>query len=434
MKFAAPLAAAALALAVTSAPGVEWKHRTDSSSRQFTIYCEDTALRQRVAGFAEEVKTRLSQLLGEQRDGTRWHTPIIITLERATTAHIGAPPVEVRPVQSDFGFKVEIPVRIGADPASVHLEKQIVRALLLGYAYGSGGLQRGDAFVEAPWWVIEGALQIFRRRDLGVDTALFKRLVASGQVPPIADFLPGKPADLGPAALAMDQACAMALVELLVEQPGGRDSLARLIREWPHGNREPVTALTSAFPTLADEKSLQRWWTVSLARLAASDRHEGLTVPETDRELTAQTSLTLVVDGKGTRRTFQLSDYREFEKIKSAREVLLARQTALIALSTRANALLRPVIMEYEQIVGLLARRKARGLDARIAQADALRRATLQRLSQIDDYLNWYEATQLGVRSDTFDSFLKTAAEIAEQEQRGSDQIKRYLDQLEGEL
>lgn len=430
MKFAA----AALALAVTCAWGADVTQRSDSSSGQFTVWCSDTPVRQRIASFAEEVKSQLVQLLGEERNGVRWRTPIVITVERASTAQRLAPPVEVRPVQSDFGFRIEINVRVGDDPAAVYLEKQIVRALLIGYAYGPRGLERGMTFVEAPWWVIEGALQLFHRRDLGVDTALFKRLIAGGQLPPIAEFLPGKPDDLGPAALAMDHACAMALVELLVEQPGGRDSLARLIREWPRGNREPVTALTGAFPTLASEKSLQRWWTLSLARLAASDRYEGLSLAETDFQLSANTSITLPISRDGRRRTFRLTEYREFLKLKGSREALLARQTALVALNTRANTLLHPVIAEYEAIVALLARDKTRGLDARLAQAATDRRNALQRLAQIEDYLNWFEATQLGVRSDAFRGFLQTAAEIAEREQRGSDQITQYLDQLEREL
>jgi hypothetical protein len=430
----AVLIAVAGFLAVGSVKAVDPRQRSDSSSRQFTIYCEDVALRQRVASFAEEVKSDLAQLLAEDRDGTRWRTPIIITLERATTLQRETPPVVVRPVQSAFGFRIEINVRIGEDPAAVHLQKQIVRALLLGYSYGTGGLGRGDHFVEAPWWVVEGALQIFRRRDLGVDSGLFKRLVSTGQLPPIEDFLVEKPAELGPAALAMDSSCAMALVELLLEQPGGRDSLARLLREWPHGNREPVTALTSAFPALITGQTIQRWWTLSLARLAASDRHEGLTLEETNRELTAQIRLTVTTSKSGERRTFRLEDYREFIKLPASREVLRARQTALVALSARANALFRPVIAEYEQIVMLLSRGKSRGVDQRLAKAESYRQEVLRRLAQIEDYMNWFEATQLGIRSDAFDSYLKTAAEIAEQENRASDQITRYLDQLEREL
>jgi len=434
VKPAGWLALAAVASLATPARAVEAKHRSESATRQFTIYCEDTPLRQRVSSFAEEVKTQLLQLFSEERDGRAWKTPILITLDRATTLQSKAPPVTLHAVQSDFGFKIEITVRIGRDPAEVHLEKQIVRALLLGYAYGGRGLQRGRTFEEAPWWVIEGALEIFHRREQGIDTALFKRLLASGQLPSIEEFLPGKPADLGPAALALDRALAMALVEFLVEQPGGRAGLASLVRAWPHGARDPVASLLTAFPALASGQTIQRWWTLSLARLAASDRHEGLSIEDTNRELIALLDLTLPVEREGQRRTYPLRDYRAYLKNPASRPALLGRQAALVALSVRANALLRPAVREYEQIVGLLARGKARGMDPRFAQAEAFRQEALVRRAQIDDYLNWFEATQLGVRSHAFDSYLKTAAEIAEQEQRASDQITRYLDQLEKDL
>jgi hypothetical protein len=428
------IAIALLVSLTMPARAVDLRHRSDSSSRQFTIYCEDIALRQRVATFAEEVKADLAQLLAADRSGDRWKTPIVITLARAGTLDAGGPSVALRPLQSDFGFKIEIHVQIGDDPAAVFLQKQILRALLLGYSYGSAGIRRDESFVEAPWWVIEGALQIFQRRELGMDATLFKQLLAAGQLPPIADFLAGKPAELGPAALATDRACALALIELLVEQPGGRDGLSRLIRDWPRSPRDPIAALAAAFPQLGGASGLQRWWTLSLARLAAADRHEGLSIGETDRELTALIRLTLTLDKSGQRRGYRLEEYRDFLKHRASRDALLARQSALVALSARANALFRPVIAEYEQIVTLLARGKTRGLEKRIAAAEALRAAVVQRLSDIEDYLNWFEATQLGARSDTFDSYLQTAQEVAARERRSTEAITRYLDQIEGEL
>ena len=227
----------------------------------------------------------------------------------------------------------------------------------------------------------------------------------------------------------------MALVELLVEQPGGRDSLARLLREWPRGNGEPLAALTSAFPALVTNgQTLQKWWTLSLARVTATDRHEGLGVAETDRELLTQTRLVLATGKPGEHRGFHLEDFREFLPLPASRAALLARHTALVALSTRAHALLRPIVAEYEQIVALLARGKTNGLPERLAQAAADRTATLRRLAAIEDYLNWFEGTQMGQRSDAFDSYLKTANEISEQDRHASEPISRYLDQIESEL
>ena len=59
----------------------------------------------------------------------------------------------------------------------------------------------------------------------------------------------------------------------------------------------------------------------------------------------------------------------------------------------------------------------------------ALRRAT-----DIADYMNWFEATQMKTRSGAFDNYLKTAAEISEQERKQKGLVGRYLDEIEKQL
>jgi hypothetical protein len=58
----------------------------------------------------------------------------------------------------------------------------------------------------------------------------------------------------------------------------------------------------------------------------------------------------------------------------------------------------------------------------------------LRRCSDIADYLNWFEATQMGSRSNTFDNYLKTANEISEQDRKQKSPIARYLDEFELEF
>ena len=63
---------AALAAAVrTEAAPPETGTRSVSRSRQFVIFCPDAALRGRVAGLVEEIKSDVLELLGEhgQEDG-----------------------------------------------------------------------------------------------------------------------------------------------------------------------------------------------------------------------------------------------------------------------------------------------------------------------------------------------------------------------------
>ena len=429
MSWRALAVVAALLLATGLAGAVDPRQHSDL--KQFSVYCDDVRLRMRVVSFAGEVRREVMALLGE---GEGWKAPIVIVIERATAARPGEPAAKVRLVESLPGFKVEIDVRIGDDPAAVNLQKQIVRAVLLEYAYRESGVKGGTAFRESPWWVIEGAIQLARQRETGTNSDLFKRLIETNKLPPLADFLADNPDELGATARAMDQALAASLLQLLTSQPNGRTGLARLVREWPRSNGDPVALLRKHFPALAsDEATLQKWWTLNLARFAAADRYRGLSVDETEKELAPLLAIE-IPDGKGgEKKTFAADDFAQYLKLPASRAVLAERHTLIVALSARANALYRPVLVDYEQTFALLAHGKTGGVRERLARIEQYRASVLRRTAEIADYLNWYEGTQLGGRSNAFDSYLKTASEISEQEQKRRDPIARYLDDFEQE-
>lgn len=425
-----PLAAlAACLLLLTQAGAVDQRARTTSRSKQFVIYCQDAAVRGRVATVAEDIKDDLLRLLGEP---DRARGPIVISLQAAATPAAATTPVTLLFQATPQGPRIEINVQIGDDPAAVHLQKHIVRALLLELAYRERPLHGGDQYVEAPWWLVAGAVESFRRRDLGLDADLFHRLVETNRLPPIEQFLAHHPDDLGGAAAAVDGACAMALIELLLEQPSGRDRLARLVRQWPDLHDDPIAALGRTFPALA-HGDVEKWWTLNLARFAASDRYKGLSTAQTDRELNELLDVELAVDKAGTKQTFHIGEFETFLKLRGARAALARRHHAIIDLSARANAIFRPVVNGYEQVLAQLQRGKTRGVRKRIVEIEVYREAVLHRIGEIGDYLNWYEATQLGVRSHAFDSFLRAAREVEQDQSRaaGSDAIARYLDELQ---
>jgi hypothetical protein len=229
----------------------------------------------------------------------------------------------------------------------------------------------------------------------------------------------------------------MCLVELLLEQPNGRANMGRLLRRWPELHDDPVAALMKEFPGLGqDGGGLQKWWTLSVARFSASSRYRGLSAEQTDKELASVLEVEVVTGKKGEKKKFAVEDFAEFVKLPGSRPAMLATSGALVRLSTRANAIFRPVVAEYEKICGLLARRKTRGLAQRIANVERYRHAVLHRMAEVTDYLNWFEATQFGVRSDAFDGFLKAAAQLSadEAKARASGPVARYLDQLQEEF
>jgi hypothetical protein len=414
------------------ARGINLRERSESSSKQFIVFSTDIRLRQRVASYAEEVKTDMLQLLGET---DRWKMPIVLTLDRATTLDLKAPPARLLLVDTPAGQKIEINVKIGDDPAAVNLQKYLVRALLLEYAYRGRPVKGGTEYVEAPWWVVEGLIEMERRRETGIDTGLFQRLVETNHLPPLESFLMEKPEALGPTALEVDRALAMGLLQMLIDQPGGHENLARLVRAWPRSNGDPMAVLASEFPAVAGNRdTLQKWWTVNLARFAAEDRYQALTVAETDKALAELLQMQLAASKTGEKKPFAVSDFAQYMKFPANRDALAGRHTEIIALSTRANALMRPVVKEYEEIFALLARGKTHGVKDRLAKVEAYRAVVLKRTSDIADYLNWWETTQMKSRSGEFDDFLKAANEISEEDRKQKGPIGRYLDELEQEF
>ncbi|MEZ0255756.1 MAG: hypothetical protein ACAI37_10800, partial [Chthoniobacter sp.] len=388
---------AALVAIGLPAHAVDLRQQSVSRSKQFVVFSSDIRLRQRVASYADDLTGDVKQLLGGIGVGK---TPIVITIERAATADGPAPQPVLRLVDTAGGQKIEIDIKIGADPAAVNLQKLILRALLLEYAYRGIPVPGGSSYVEAPWWVVEGLIEIERRRDAGIDSDLFRRLVETNHLPPIENFLLEKPEELGPTALAVDRALAMGLLQMLVEQSDGHVNLAHFIRDWPQSNGDPMALLAKEFPTVASNpQTLQKWWTVNLARYAAADRYEGLTVADTDKALEGLLQVELVINKKGEKRTFAVSDYKEFVKLPGYKATLGDRHTEILALSSRANALMRPVVSDYEQIFALLSQGKTRGMRERLAKVEDYRALVLKRTSEIADYLNWFEATQMKSKS-----------------------------------
>ena len=78
------------------------------------------------------------------------------------------------------------------------------------------------------------------------------------------------------------------------------------------------------------------------------------------------------------------------------------KSAEFMTLEFRAHPLLRPVIEEYRNITTQLASKPKKNLGKQIEENDKILDLLLQRSSQVDDYLNWFEATQLDTLSENF--------------------------------
>ncbi len=426
------LSAALALLLVANAGAVDLKNRSTSRSGQFIVYCDDRDVRGRVVGFVEEVKTDVLHILQEP-DGRG--LPIVVTLEMADATK-AAQPVVVQFTNTVSGPKIDVMVEIGDEPAKVFLQRHIVRALLLDLAYSERGAAK--TFVQAPWWVTEGITQNLQRREAGADADLFKNMVNSDKLPAFEKFLTQPPQPLDTAASTVDSACAMALVEALLATPSGPQNLTRFIRRWPDAAGDVLGALAANFPTLNDSpQSLAKWWALQLARFATNDRWLGLSLADTERQLAEALGLDIAIskDPKDLHtQKFSFADYDKFLKLPGTRRALDIARLKVVTLSTKANALYRPILAEYEELCGLLLAGKTKEIAVRLSNIEQYRSSIVQRIGKITDYLNWYEATQTPGRTGSFDDYIRQANKPAPKPAPADPRISEYLDSLEREF
>jgi len=106
----------------------------------------------------------------------------------------------------------------------------------------------------------------------------------------------------------------------------------------------------------------------------------------------------------------------------------------LLVFIAQANPVLRPIGREYQQITALLTRGKRRGIAKRLSHLEATRKQLAARMNDIDDYMNWFEATQMKNRSGNFTDYLKAVDQSQLSESKRRDPLSVYVDALENQF
>jgi hypothetical protein len=188
-----------------------------------------------------------------------------------------------------------------------------------------------------------------------------------------------------------------------------------------------MSDLRTYFPVVAGPE-IEVVWKASVAKLATR-QYELLTTEETERQLEQ-----LVGGGKPGDVRPDAADLTKLVKKRISKpETIQLRELKLklTLLGAEANPILRTLVLEYEQIVQRLLAHKIKGATARLATLAAKRERLRVRSSDIDDYMNWFEATKSGTTSGAFNDYLRAAARSIEPRSRRRDPLSVYLDVLE---
>ncbi len=430
----------ALACGASPVRALDILPRSFSRSNQFVVYAKDPSLRGAVGGLAEDTKAGLLSALGLRDE---WQIPIVIDLR----APEGSAPDNRQPVrwtlgQTGAGLKIELDLLIGEVSRGTRIREELVRGLLLELAYrGHDRLRAGETYTPPPPWLVAGLSAYLENLDDGVSASMFAALLPTTQALSITEFLSREPATMDSTSHAVYRAYAYNLVCLLLrEMDGGRAGLVAFVRGLPdttYDEARGAAALGRQFPELASPDSLDKWWTLGLARLSESDRFQVFSVRETEQRLEAALVVNAPADAKKKlpAKTYTLKDYREFSARKQNKQVLEATRETLAVLTGQANPIYRQIVADYGTLVAAMIRGHTGGADEKLQALADQRRDALKYREEVADYMNWYEATQASTQSGSFEDYFHTVRQLdTGRSVHRPDPISVYLDALGTEL
>jgi hypothetical protein len=179
-------------------------------------------------------------------------------------------------------------------------------------------------------------------------------------------------------------------------------------------------------------QDLEKKWRSTVSRLSEHQTYQLLTFVESERRLDELIQIKISDDARnrGRPKTVNLSELARRKASPDEKAAVNQVSQALLLLVGAAHPVLRPVAREYQQIAALLARGKRRGIAKRVSRLDVTRKQLDARMGEIDDYMNWFEATQMESRSGAFNDYLKAATQSPASAPRRRDPLSVYLDAL----
>jgi len=401
--------------------------RSVSPSRQFIIFGGNRILRSAVSDAAERTKSKVLTLL-QVRD--QWSVPILLNLQRPQANVPEIPPVVLDFSQTGAGLKIQLDLLVTPDSQPAVLQREILRAVLLEMSYRSlPSLPAGSPYIAPPDWLIDGILTLDNESP-----EIFDGLDTAAENPPaLKEFLAQRPVLLDSPSRALYRACASGLLRILLEHDNGRAQLARYIADLPQASTDMLAELRSHFPWLgSDAEAMEKTWRENVPRAASERRFALLTFPATSEQLD-ECLLTKVAQDRDKKNSLTLD-----ETVRTSRpniDTVAAKKLGerLMLLTARSHPLLRPIVADYQLAAESVARKKRHGLGKRLATNKALREKIVARMSEVDDFMNWYEATQAKTVSGAFRDYLHTSAKT-DAPPRRRDALSVYLDALDTQL
>jgi hypothetical protein len=375
-----------------------------------------------VSNLAERTKANLLRLLRQRDD---WKTSLVVNLQPQQANLPELPPADLRFSQTGFGLKLQLDVTISQTMDVSLIERELLRAILLEMVYRKRShIAAGTPFVEPPDWLLDGILALAPGRDRG---PLLNALATTEKPVPLENFLHQRPEVFDSAGRTLYRAYSFVLVQMLTAESDDPARMAHYILDLSEASSEPLTALRSHFPCLAGDA--EKAWQIALRRLSGLEPNELLTFAEAERRLDELLHMKISETNKPSK-VETLEGLAQHKLSPGEKAALNQVNHDLLLFVAQSNPVLRPIAREYQQIAALVVRGKRRGVAKRLSRLDATRKQLAARMSDIDDYMNWFEATQMKNGSGIFADYLKAGEQSQPSISNRRDPLTLYVDAL----
>jgi len=405
--------------------GAQSEHST-SPSRQFVVYGADAKVRGAISGLAEQTKRNLLGLFRQRDD---WKTSVVVNLQPQQANVPEIPAADLRFSQTGFGIKLQLDLTISKNVDVSVVERELLRGILLEMIYRKQPhIIAGAVLVEPPDWLIDGALALSPGRDRG---PLIEAVGNTEKPLPLEKFLRQHPGLIDSAGRTLYRAYAFALIQMLLDEKNGGTQLAKYIDHLSDSSNDPLADLKAQFPVLAHDA--ERTWQLALNRLKSLQTFRLLTFAESEQRLDELLRVK-ISEPKKPVKLMRLDELTQHKLSASEKMALDQLKRDLMFLVPQTNPVLRPIGREYQELAALLARRKRRGVQKRLSRLELTRQQLAARMTEIDDYLNWFEATQMNSGSGNFTGYLKAVDQSQVPAPRRHDPLSVYVDALEDQF
>jgi hypothetical protein len=219
-----------------------------------------------------------------------------------------------------------------------------------------------------------------------------------------------------------------------LEQPQGKAGFRAFLTGVAAFQGEMPALLRTHFPELnLSENSLAKWWQLQLANIGGQGLSTDVfTVARTEKALDEALRLDFR-DQEGIIRQKEFTAWPELAALPEAERAIAVQlaQESLVRLSYRCFPSYRPILSEYQIVLGNLGKNQTDKVAESLTSLGERRSIMTAKSERARDFLDWFEITRARETSGAFDDYMRLKAGLKANPHRRTDEISKYLDRMD---